>query len=152
MSDLIAPFLKQCPTQLRDKNWLQVAFRFSPSLPVLYMLSFPWTAAILYGFGLSKPSKLLHASKGVPFSRMHIYAGLLPVFKTTKYSVNLANFILMPVLKPTHVSLSLTIFSFLNQTRSAEVWGVCFPRFTIPKQENLKECPTGWDLIAKTTK
>lgn len=150
-SDLIAPFLKilqQCLTHPREKNRLQVAFIVSPSLPVhppVYAI-FSLDCSDPIRLWLSKPSKLLlHASKSVPFSRMHLSPGLLPVFKTTKYSIDSANFILI------HVTLSLPMFSFLNQARSVEVWGVYFPHFTIPKQENLKGCPTGWDLIVKMT-
>lgn len=38
---------------------------------------------------------------------------------------------------------------FLNRSRLAEVWEVHFAHATIPKQENLKGYPTGWNLRVK---
>ena len=106
----------------------------------------------LNGFGLSIPARLLHTSKGALFPRMHLLSGLFPVLKTAKYSINLPNFILLPMTKPGHMLVHSYLCCFLNRSRLAEVWEVHFAHSTIPKQENLKGYPTRWNLRVKMTR
>lgn len=130
-------------------------FRFriwsSPTCPsTLCSSPSPVTAGTQIGFGLTLTAKLLHSSKRVPFPRMHLLSGLFQIFETSKYSTDLPTCILFPTPKPGHmlVHSSLCSVSLASQGQQTFKEFIFFaPPFF--KQENLKGCPTGWNLRVK---